>query len=84
MDEKIFTFEVTYCVGGTSHKMYVCAPTTESAKYKVLGCQPNDNEDAPIDILKVEAIYSDHDAQLYGSEYGTPIEFSDIFGVEAD
>lgn len=82
MDEKMFTFEVTYRVGGTNHKMYVCAPTTEAAKYKLLGCQPNDGEDTEIDILKVKAVYSDHDAHLYGSSYGTPVEFSDIFEEE--
>ena len=77
MGEKMYTFEVTYNVGGTTHKMYVCAPTTEAAKYKLLGCQPNDNETETIDILKVKAVYSDHDAHLYGDEYGTPVEFED-------
>lgn len=83
MDEMVFTFKVTYSVGGTTHKIYICAPTTEAAKYKLLACQPNDNETDTIDILKVEAVYSDQDAKTYGEVYGTPVEFADFF-VEED
>ena len=79
MDEKIFTFEVTYRIGGTTHKIYICAPTTEAAKYKLLAFQENDNENGEIDIVGVKAVYSDADSSMYGEVYGTPVDFADLF-----